>query len=179
MGGEARLARPVDALVHLAPAVDRADVADRRAVDTRVEIAAENLREIGGVLRALVHHHPDLLAARLVALVVEVHVQHAQLATRTFVAQPHPVAVARPRGVPRTAAADERRLRQPVAPCRGELVAVAAEEDHVLADEMIPFGIGIHLRPRESVGRVAAQLLFQIGVRVVDRLLQADDVGTP
>ena len=77
MGGEARFARPVNALVHLAPAVDRADVADRRAVDTRVEIAAENLREIGGVLRALVHHHPDLLAARLVALVVEVHVCRA------------------------------------------------------------------------------------------------------
>ena len=179
MGGEARFARPVNALVHLAPAVDRADVADRRAVDTRVEIAAENLREIGGVLRALVHHHPDLLAARLVALVVEVHVQHAQLAARTFVAQPHPVAVARPRGVPRTAAANERRLRQPVAPCRDELITVAAEEDHVLADEMIPFGIRIHLRPCESVGHVAAQLLFQIGVGVVDRLLQADDVGTP
>ena len=64
-------------LVLLAPAVDRADVTDRRAVDTRVEIAAENLREIGGVLRALVHHHADLLAARLVALVVEVHVQYA------------------------------------------------------------------------------------------------------
>jgi len=44
---------------------------------------------------------------------------------------------------------------------------------------MIPFGIRIHLRPCESVGHVAAQLLFQIGVGVVDHLLQADDVGTP
>ena len=92
MIGEARFAGTVYGLVRLLPP-GVAQARDGRIFDSRIEIAADDLREAVGILRALTDDHLHLLAPRIVRLVVEVDVQHAELRTALPVAQAHPVAV--------------------------------------------------------------------------------------
>lgn len=122
--------------------------------------------------------HLHLLAPRIVRLVVEVDVQHAELRTALPVAQAHPVAVTGAHRVPRTAARGKRSFRQPVAARRDELVALFAEENHVLADKVITLGIGVHLRTCESVSDIIREFLLEIVIRIVNHLLHADHIGS-
>ena len=175
MAGVSGLIMPVQGLVCILPAcLGQKGVS--HILDSGIEIAAENLREALRILGRFLYYNLRLLCFCGVGDMVQVGVQDAELPAGLAVAQAYPVAVAGPGGIPGYASSYVRGLGEPVATFGNQLITLLAEEYHILSDEVISAGVGIHLGAFEAESDIARQFLFQVVVRLVDHFLHADDV---